>query len=94
MWQHANLNENKLATTRLSTDVSQNNLVVALPHKVYVDVNKAQYAFDARAQDPFKNIVSNARIMYENPDIPNDVVDFMLVEVMITYKKIMENNIF
>ena len=52
LWQHANLNENGYATTRLSTDASKNSTVIALPHDVHVEVNRAQSTLNVRAQTP------------------------------------------
>ena len=78
MWQHANLNENGYATTRLSTDASKGNIVIALPHDVHADVNRAQRAFDARTQSPLDNIIANAKILLDNPDVPDSKVIEML----------------
>ena len=78
MWQHANLNENGYATTRLSTDASKNNPVMALPHEVHVDVNRAQSELNARTQAPMQNVMDNAQILYNHPAIPNDKVDEFL----------------
>lgn len=74
MWQHANLNEHGYATSRMSTEASKNNPVMALPHDVHVQVNRAQSALDARAQEPLDNIKANADLLYNNPNIPNDKV--------------------
>ncbi len=90
LWQHANINENKLATKRLSTDTSKNNIVIALPRNIYVQVNKEQYAFNARTQTPIENILANARILYKNAQIPDSTVDYMLIETMIHFRKTMK----
>jgi hypothetical protein len=78
MWQHANINENGYATTRLSTDASKKNPVMALPHEVHVDVNNAQRSINARLQTPTENINSNAQILYNHEKVPNSAVDKML----------------
>ena len=75
LWQHANLNENGYATTRLFTEASKKNVVVALPHDVHVDVNRAQSVLEPRNQSPLQNIKSNAQILYNHEKIPNSVVD-------------------
>ena len=67
------------ATTRLSTETSRNNPVIALPHEVHVDVNRQQYLFDGKNQTPFENIINNANIMYNNNDIPNEQVTKHLI---------------
>ena len=87
MWQHSNLKNNGYSTTRLSTDTSKNNPVMALPHDVHVDVNRQQYLFDGKNQTPFKNIIDNANIMYNNNDIPNNQVTKQLIEAL----KLLEN---
>ncbi|MCR5291724.1 MAG: hypothetical protein K6E28_02405 [Eubacterium sp.] len=58
MWQHSNMKNKGYATTRLSTEASRNNPVIALPHKVHVDVNRQQYLFDGKNQTPFENIIN------------------------------------
>jgi RHS repeat-associated protein len=63
VWQHANLNEQGVATTRLSTDASKQNIVIALPHDVHVEVNRDQRQHNARAQNPIENINANAAIL-------------------------------
>jgi RHS repeat-associated protein len=63
IWQHANLNENGLATTRLSTPASQMNPVIALDRDTHMAVNAAQRALDARAMTPVQNINANAQIL-------------------------------
>jgi hypothetical protein len=73
--QHANLNERNLARTRLSTEASKNNPVIALDKTVHTDVNKAQRAIDPRAQSGVENIEANAKILREHPEIPNSAVD-------------------
>ena len=88
MWQHANLNENGYATTRLSTDASKNNPAMALPHDVHADVNNAQRLLDARAQTPIENINSNAQILYNHKQVPNFAVDKMLNDTLSHYNSL------
>ena len=88
IWQHANLKENGYATTRLSTDASKNNIVMALPHDVHVDVNKAQYSLNAKVQSPIENISSNADILYKHNEIPNSQVDRAVKQAMEHYKRV------
>lgn len=71
MWQHANLNARGYATSRMSTEASKKNPVMALPHDVHVQVNGAQSAINAGAQEPIDNIKANAAILYSHPTIPN-----------------------
>jgi len=82
VWQHANLNENGYATTRLSTDVSKNNLVIALPHDVHVEVNREQRSFNARTQTPSENVHANIEILYNNARIPRNKIDELLQRAM------------
>ena len=63
LWQHANLRANGLATTRLSTEASQGNPVIALDRSVHQQVNAAQRLFDASVQTPLENINANAQIL-------------------------------
>lgn len=86
LWQHANLKENGYATTRLSTEASKNNPVIALPHEVHVDVNKAQYSLNAKIQSPLDNINANANILYNHSKIPNNQVDKVLNQVLEHYQ--------
>jgi len=60
-----------------STDASKNNPVIALDKSVHKDVNRAQRAFNARAQTGAQNITENANILRNHPDIPNPMVDFL-----------------
>jgi len=46
VWQHANINEQGLATTRLFTDVSKGNIIIALPHDQHVNINADQRQYD------------------------------------------------
>jgi len=73
--QHANLNERGLATTRLSTDASKNNPVIALEKSVHKEVNKVQRNLSPRTQTGTQNISDNIQILRDNPNIPNDVID-------------------
>ena len=82
MWQHSNMKNKGYATTRLSTEASKNNPVIALPHEVHVDVNRQQYLFDGKNQTPFENIINNANIMYNNNDIPNEQVTKQLIDAL------------
>lgn len=82
MWQHSNMKNKGYATTRLSTEASRNNPVIALPHEVHVDVNRQQYLFDGKNQTPFENIINNANIMYNNNDIPNEQVTKQLIDAL------------
>jgi len=82
MWQHSNMKNKGYATTRLSTEASRNNPVIALPHEVHVDVNRQQYLFDGKNQTPFENIINNANIMYNNNDIPNKQVTKQLIDAL------------
>ena len=88
VWQHANLNENGYATTRFSSDASKNNIVIALPHKVHVDVNRAQYSLNARRQNPMDNIIANANILYNHVKIPNSQVAKALEQAIQHYNNI------
>ena len=82
MWQHSNMKNKGYATTRLSTEASRNNPVIALPHEVHVDVNRQQYLFDGKNQTPFENIINNANIMYNNNEIPNEQVTKQLIDAL------------
>ena len=82
IWQHSNMKNKGYATTRLSTDASRKNPVIALPHEVHVDVNRQQYLFDGKNQTPFENIINNANIMYNNSDIPNEQVTKQLIDAL------------
>lgn len=82
MWQHSNMKNKGYATTRLSTDASRKNPVIALPHEVHVDVNRQQYLFDGKNQTSFENIINNANIMYNNSDIPNEQVTKQLIDAL------------
>lgn len=88
VWQHANLNENGYATTRLSSDASKNIIVIALPYDVHVDVNKAQYSLDARSQSPLDNIKANADILYNHDKVPNSQVDKALEQAVQHYNNV------
>jgi len=74
VWQHANINEQGLATTRLFTDVSKGNIIIALPHDQHVNINADQRQYDARAQTPIKNIEVNSTILSNN-GVPQDKVN-------------------
>jgi len=63
LWQHANLREQGLATSRLSTSASRENPVIALDQGVHQRVTAAQSAFDAATQTPMQNIAANAKIL-------------------------------
>jgi len=63
LWQHANLRANGLTTTRLSTEASQGNPVIALERSTHQQVNAVQRLFDASAQTPLENINANAQIL-------------------------------
>lgn len=65
------LNARGYATSRMSTEASKKNPVMALPHDVHVQVNGAQSAINAGAQEPIDNIKANAAILYSHPTIPN-----------------------
>ncbi|MBN1758544.1 MAG: RHS repeat protein [Chitinispirillaceae bacterium] len=73
--QHANLNERGLATTRLSTDASKENPVIALPHDVHVEVNREQRELSPRQQTGEENIDSNIEILRRNSSVPEDAID-------------------
>jgi RHS repeat-associated protein len=75
LWQHANLNENGLATTRLSTPASQMNPVIVLNQETHAEVNAAQRALDARAMTPVQNINANAQILRDLNAAAPDVID-------------------
>ena len=75
LWQHANLNEMGLATTRLSTPASQMNPVIILDADTHAAVNAAQSAFDARAMTPVQNITVNAQILRDLKAAPQEVID-------------------
>ena len=75
IWQHANINAQGLATTRLSTTASQNNPVIAMRADVHASVSAAQRGLDARNMTPFENIRANARIMRELNAAPRRVID-------------------
>ena len=92
IWQHANLNENGYATKRLSTEASKKNLVMALPHEVHVDVNRAQRSINARAQLPIDNINANANILYNHPKVPNAQVDKQLGGTLQHYDNTVKGN--
>ncbi|MFT3727114.1 MAG: LysM peptidoglycan-binding domain-containing protein [Terricaulis sp.] len=63
LWQHANIREQGLATSRMSTVASKNNPVIALDHDTHVQVSRAQRNFDVSAQTPVENINANAQIL-------------------------------
>ena len=88
MWQHSNLKSHGYADTRFSTNASKTNPVIALPHNVHVDVNRQQALFDGKAQTPLDNIINNAIIMYNHPDIPNDQVTEQLIKSLTHYFEI------
>jgi len=76
VWQHANLKANGLATTRLSTEASKNNPVIALEREEHKLINKAQRGFDVANQLPIENIMSNSKILREagiSEDIVNEI---------------------
>jgi RHS repeat-associated protein len=75
LWQHANLNENGLATTRLSTPASQMNPVIALDQETHAAVNAAQRALDARAMTPAQNINANAQILRNLNAAPPGIIN-------------------
>lgn len=75
MWQFANQKANGYATKRLKEEASKKNPVMALPHDVHVQVNSAQSAIDASAQEPLDNIKANAAILYNHPKVPKKQVD-------------------
>jgi RHS repeat-associated protein len=75
LWQHANLNENGLATTRLSTPASQMNPVLVLDQETHAAVNAAQRSIDARAMTPVQNINANAQILRDLNAAPPDVIN-------------------
>ena len=74
--------------TRLSSDASKNNIVIALPHQVHADVNRAQYSLDARSQNPLDNIRANADILYNHDRIPNSQVGKALEQAIQHYNSI------
>jgi RHS repeat-associated protein len=63
LWQHANLNEHGLTTSRLSTPASQANPVIVLGPEMHKEVNAAQRGLDARKMTPPENIRANAQIL-------------------------------
>lgn len=75
VWQHANLKANDLATTRLSTDASKNNPVIALDHDTHVQVNAAQRALDPSTQTPIENINANTQILRDLNAAPPSQID-------------------
>jgi len=85
-----NLKANGYATTRMSTDASKQNPVLALPHNIHTDITKAQYSFDANSQLPYVNIKSNANILYSHPHILNNSIDELLEKTMSHYKSIIK----
>lgn len=75
LWQHANMNEMGLTSTRLSTPASEMNPVIVLDRATHQAVNAAQAAFDARAMTPVQNINLNAQIMMDLKAAPPSVID-------------------
>lgn len=75
VWQHANLNEQGLASARHASDASKNNPVIALDRDTHVEVNKAQRALDARAQTPRENIEANIKILKDLKAAPSNKID-------------------
>jgi RHS repeat-associated protein len=75
IWQHANLNQNGLAATRLSTPASKGNPVIALDKATHVKVNAAQRLLDPRNMTPRENIAANAKILRDLRAAPRNVVD-------------------
>ncbi|NOQ26245.1 MAG: toxin [Bacteroidales bacterium] len=72
--QHANLNERGLTITRLSTEASKSNPVIALEKATHQEVNAAQKVLKPRIQSGIENIKSNTEILRRNPNIPNSAV--------------------
>jgi RHS repeat-associated protein len=75
IWQHANVNEQGLATTRLSTPASQLNPVIVLDKDTHAAVNAAQRVLDARAMTPVQNIKANAQILRDLNAAPASVIN-------------------
>ena len=82
MWQHSNMKANGHTGSRLSTNASKNNPVMALPREVHAQVSKQQRLLDSIKQTPLENILSNADIMYGNNNIPNNQIDKQLTEAI------------
>ncbi len=64
LWQFANLKEHGYASSRVSNEISRNNPVIALPREVHLEVNRAQYSINPRAQTLLENIKANSEILY------------------------------
>jgi len=77
LWQHANLKANNLTTTRLGSDVSKNNPVIALSKETHQVVNTAQRELNAAAQTPRQNIKANAEILRNLKVAPNSTINRM-----------------
>jgi hypothetical protein len=75
LWQHSNMNEMGLTSTRLSTPASQMNPVIVLEREIHAAVNAAQKAFDPRAMTPVQNINLNAQIMMDLKAAPPSVIE-------------------
>jgi hypothetical protein len=75
IWQQANINEQGLATSRLSGAASGENPVIALRADVHRQVSAAQGAFDPRAQTPVQNIRTGAQILRDLNAAPPRVID-------------------
>jgi YD repeat-containing protein len=74
LWQHANLRANGLATTRLSTEASRNNPVLALEQGVHREINAGQRAFNPVLQTPVENIRTNAAILRAHGGLPDATI--------------------
>ena len=75
VWQHANINEQGLATTRLSTEVSKQNPVIALTEEIHAEINSAQRLFDPRIQTPIENVNANLEILRNSNNIPQSSIN-------------------
>lgn len=74
MWQQANIKAIGLGDTRLSTDISKNNPVIALDVQTHKAVDTEQRAWDPRGQTPVENIRSNARVLVDLDVAPVRVI--------------------
>jgi len=78
LWQHANMKENGFATTRLSTEASKNNLVIAVNKDLHKEITAMQNNLNTSVLLPYDNILVNAKILTDvkvSPDIVKDIFE-------------------
>jgi hypothetical protein len=74
VWQFANQRANNLGTSRLSSDASKENPVIALSKETHQEVSAAQRSMDASKQTPAQNIRANAEILRRTNAAPESAI--------------------